>query len=105
MDNDIKKLTDAMTKHFVDDSENFEKINKANELQDQDHKNFYLRLGEIQKHQEETKAFMENLSGVSDLVRGAGLLKKPSLWLLAFVVGLVALFGGFKAIIGWFILK
>jgi len=94
-----------MVKHFKEDAENFKKIDEANKLQEEDHKNFYRMLGEIQTAQKETKEFMENLSGVSDLVRGAGLLKKPSLWLLGIVLGIIALMGGFKTIIGWFFLK
>lgn len=46
--------------------------------------------------------FMENLSGLNNFVTGVDLLKKPSLWLLAFVIGIVALFGGLKTLLGWF---
>lgn len=48
--------------------------------------------------------FMENLSGLNDISAGIVLLKKPTLWLLAFVVGLLALFGGLKAILSFIFL-
>ncbi len=48
------------------------------------------------------------LRWLSDGSRAVGLLKKPSLWLVAFVIGLVALLGGLKAlatmVAGWFII-
>lgn len=93
-----------MKKHFEEDAVNFNKIDEANKLQEEDHKNFYLMLGQIQTDQQKTKAFMENLAGVSDLVKGAGLLKKPMIWLLAVVVGFIALMGGLKTIVSWFFL-
>lgn len=84
-------MEEMLKKHIEDDNTRFKK-------QDDDHEQFRKDLGEI-------KVFMANLSGVSDLVRGAGLLKAPMIWLLALVVGIVALMGGVKTIIGWFIIS
>ena len=84
------KIVALLKEHIEDDRKRFDK-------QEQDHAEFRNTLKDI-------KCFMENLSGVSDLVRGAGLLKKPMIWLLAFIVGIIALMGGLKTIVGYFIL-
>lgn len=91
-------MEDQLLKHFEDDKKNFGRIDKILEKQDSDHKEFSKDLKEI-------KAFMENLSGVNDFVKGASLLKKPMIWFLSIVVGIVALMGGLKSIIGWFVLS
>lgn len=46
--------------------------------------------------------FMENMSGINETVHGVNLLKKPVLYILAFVVGTVSLFGGIKYILSGF---
>lgn len=48
---------------------------------------------------ERIESFMSNMSGISDAVRGVGLLKKPALWLLAFVLGIIMFTGGIKTIL------
>lgn len=48
------------------------------------------------------EGFMLNLNGLNNFVTGVDLLKKPTLWLLAFVIGFVALVGGLKTLFGWF---
>ena len=78
-----------------------EEVKRHSEIlakQDLDHIKFNRDIEEI-------KEFMANLSGINDVVKGTKLLRTPSLWLLALVIGTVALLGGFKTIIGWFIIK
>lgn len=91
-------LEEKLTKHFAEDEKNF--LDLANKLKEQenDHLEFRRDLKQI-------RDFMENLSGFNDLIKGGRLLKTPSLWILGLVLGTVALMGGFKTIIGWFINK
>lgn len=98
-------VQEELHKHFKEDKENFAKINDNFESQniilaqqDKDHIQFKEDLDEI-------KAFMKDLKGVDDFFRGVGLLKKPAMIFVAVVVGIVALFGGLKTIIGWFVAK
>ena len=90
-------LDKTIKDHFEEDKRNFKKIDDFMTTHSQDHEEFKASLKEI-------KCFMENLSGVSDFVKGAGLLKKPMMIFVALVVGVVALMGGLKTIIGWFII-
>lgn len=80
---------------------NFEELLKKHT--DEDHKNFEKiekRLDLIIDGQKKTHAFMDTLGWLSDISKATDLLKKPSLWVLAFVLGMVALFGGVKALVG-----
>ena len=58
-------------------------------------------LLEIKDFTRTSSSFMENLAGVSNTVTAISLLKKPAIWLLALVLGILALFGGLKAIFLW----
>ena len=71
--------------HIEDDRRRFDK-------QEEDHKEFRIILKEI-------KCFMENLTWLSDISKGTKLLKRPSLWVVGFVITLVALMGGLKALL------
>lgn len=99
---DVSKLLES---HFEEDKRNFLRVDEQMEKQTQDHEKFDATLSNIEKHMEKSTAFMESMSGLNDFVSGTRLLKKPSLWLVAVVVGVVALFGGFKTIIGWFVIS
>lgn len=53
-------------------------------------------------HDEKLDKIMDSLNSISwlaDISKGTQLLKKPSLWFFAFILGLVALMGGLKALI------
>lgn len=50
------------------------------------------KLGDI-------KDSLDSISWLADISKGTQLLKKPSLWLVAFILGIVALMGGLKALI------
>lgn len=80
-----KELQKSLIAHFREDTERFLS-------QEEDHKDFREGLGEI-------KVFMQNLSWLNDISQGTQLLKKPSLWFLAFILGIVALMGGLKALL------
>ncbi len=89
---DAKILAD----HFEEDKAQFKKLNAVLESQNKDHDAFKKSLVKIEE-------FMSNLDGINNVVKGTKLLKTPSLWLIALVVGVVALAGGLKTIIGWFV--
>lgn len=77
----IKKI---LEEHLEDDRVRFAK-------QDLDHEEFRTTLLEI-------KGFMASLSWLSDISKGTQLLRRPSLWFMVFVLGLVALLGGIKSL-------
>jgi len=60
-------------------------------------------LKEINTHMKKSQDFMENLASINDVVKAVRLLKTPSTWLLVLVLGIVALFGGLKTILAWFL--
>lgn len=80
-----KELQKALIAHFREDTKRFDK-------QEEDHRGFEITLGKIE-------GFMENLTWLSDITRGTQLLKRPSLWVVGFVITLVALTGGLKALL------
>lgn len=86
-----KTVRQLFEDHAREDRTNFEKINLS--LQGISK---YMERGD--EHMKEDKVFKESLVWLSDISRGTQLLKRPSLWLVAFVVGMVALLGGFKAL-------
>lgn len=89
------EIEKELKKHFDEDRVNFKKIDDS--------------LNTLIEGQKITHDFMKNLSWLNDISRATELLKKPSLWIVALVLGAVALFGGVKAlvtgIIGLFIMK
>lgn len=64
--------------------------------QDNDHVRFEKMLVDI-------KESLDNLQGLSDFFKGAGLLKKPLMILIAFIIGLVTLIGGIKSLLTFFL--
>lgn len=87
---DIEK---EIKKHFDEDRVNFKKIN--------DHLTTLIKGQDgLVDGQKKTHDFMDTLGWLSDISKATDLLKKPSLWVVAFVLGMVALFGGVKALIG-----
>jgi len=98
-------VADELKKHFEEDRINFKKIeDQFSKLQDStDKQNEHLHT--ILVHIKTSNEFMENLSGINDVVKGVKLFRRPSLWILAFVLGIVALTGGLKTllagILGW----
>jgi hypothetical protein len=86
-----KTVRELFEEHAKDDKANFEKINTSLQKIDA-----YMERGD--EHIREDKVFKESLAWLSDISRGTQLLKRPSLWLVAFVVGIVALSGGLKAL-------
>lgn len=96
---------EELIKHFKDDAENFKKINESFTHQQEAHVEFNKKLDQILSHVEKSKDFMENLSGLNDFVKGTRLLKSPMMWVVGFIIGAVALMGGFKTILNWFLIK
>ena len=80
-----KNITLLLQEHIEDDRKRFDK-------QEDDHREFRATLQEI-------KGFMTNLAWLSDISKGTQLLKKPSLWLIAFILGIIALMGGLKTLL------
>lgn len=90
-----KEKPEWFIEHEGLDMQEFQKINdKINTSIEQN-----ILLLERSKKIEE---FMENMSGINDISQGISLLKRPALWILAFVIGVVALIGGAKTLLGWF---
>ena len=89
-------LEQELKKHFREDAINFKAIDDRFTLQEADHKRFDAKLDCISEN-------LKNLAWLSDASRGISLLRRPALWLLAFVIGLVALKGGVRDIINWLI--
>lgn len=87
----LKQLHELLIVHFREDSDRFGAAEK-------DHKEFREILKVIGGHIEKSNGFMENLSWLNDISKGTQLLKRPSLWVVAFVLGLAALFGGLKTL-------
>src|SRR3990167_7888173 len=81
----IKMLHESLIAHFREDTERFNK-------QEEDHQEFRETLKEI-------KSFMIDLTWLSDITKGTQLLKRPSLWIVGFVITAVALMGGLKALL------
>ena len=105
----MKKKKITLEQHFQED-QNFQKeTTDLFKIQESDHKEFRRGLLEIGDHIKKSNTFMENLSWLSDISKGTQLLKRPSLWIVGFIITLVALMGGLKAllasILGWVTLK
>lgn len=83
-----KTIKQIIEKHIEDDNLRFAK-------QEIDHERFDQKLDDI-------KGFMESLSWLSDISKGTLLLRTSSKWILAVIIGLVALFGGIKSLIALF---
>ena len=93
----MKKITNKqMVEHFKADIVNFKKIDDILTAQNEDHKIFHEKLTKIGES-------MENLSGLSDFLKGSSLLRKPLMLFVGLILGVVALVGGLKTILGWFI--
>lgn len=88
-------LEEQFLKHTEDDAKSFKALN---ELITTNHEEQQKVLVDIQ-------GTLTNLAGVSDFFKGVSLLKKPLMLFVAVVIGLVALMGGLKTIVGWFIIK
>ncbi len=98
-------LENKLIKHFEEDRVSFRKIEDKFLEQQNVHLKFDEKLNTILIHIHKSNEFMENMAGINDVVKGTKLLKTPSLWLIAFVVGIIALTGGFRTIINWFVIK
>lgn len=98
-------LENQLVKHFEEDRINFRKIEDKFLEQRNVHLKFDEKLNTILIHIHKSNEFMENMSGINDVVKGTKLLKTPSLWLVALVLGVIALMGGFRTIISWFVFK
>jgi hypothetical protein len=100
----VMNLENELKRHFEEDRTNFqrmdEQFSKIQAAADQQTE----QLNTILLHIKTTNEFMENLDGFNNLVKGTTLLKKPVLWFLAIVLGIVALFGGLKTILSWFLI-
>lgn len=90
-----------LARHFQEDRDNFSDIQKqfANQAREKVELNQNLKL--IASQMEKNNIFMENMKGFSEFVEGASLLKKPVIWFVALVIGIVALGGGIKTILAW----
>jgi len=54
---------------------------------------------EFSKTLAEIKEFMANLQWLADSSKGVSLLRKPALWVVALIIGIVAFTGGLKALL------
>jgi len=54
---------------------------------------------EFSKTLVEIKGFMANLQWLADSSKGVSLLRKPTLWVVALIIGIVAFTGGLKALL------
>lgn len=81
-------MNDLLKNHFEEDRVNFKKIDES--------------LGVLIDGQKKTHEFMENLGWLADASKGVGLLKRPVVWFVLFIAGLVAVTGGLKTILAWF---
>lgn len=88
----MEELQKQLNNHEMQDTEQFRKIQERFDNQDE-------MLLEIKDFMAEARTFMADLNGVKETVVGVGLLKKPALWVLALIVGIVTLTGGLKAMI------
>lgn len=75
--------------HAKEDKENFDKLHDTLELTNR-------KLDKLVDS-------MDNLQGVSDFFRGTSLLRKPMMIFVGFIMALVALLGGFKALLAFFL--
>ena len=82
-----RSVRDVLQDHTKEDNEHF--------------KNIGLALGRIEKHMENSTTFMQDLSWLSDISKGAQLLKKPSLWFIGFIVAVVILVTNVKTLLVW----
>lgn len=74
--------------HFKSDEGRFDKQENA-------HVEFNKKLDNIM-----TK--LDDLKDISDFVKGAGLVKKPIMVVVGFIVGLVVLIGAFRSLFNFF---
>lgn len=81
---ELKQITDWQMKHEISDDERFN-------FQEKDHIKFDQKLDRIQES-------VNNIQWLADISKATDLLKRPSLWLVALVLGVVALMGGVKAL-------
>lgn len=82
------KMDAELQSHFKSDDSRFNK-------QEEDHVEFKETLKEIKQH-------LSDLKDVSDFIRGAGLVKKPLMMIISFIVGLVVLIGAVRSLFGFF---
>ncbi len=98
-----------LEQHFIEDRANFENIAKALQGIEAQFKVSNDHMAVSNDHMKATNDFMASLSWLSDISKGTQLLKRPSLWFVAFILGIVAFAGGLKAllamILGWVIPK
>lgn len=88
MNKETEKMLNSINKTLIDhiqtDNEMFNSLNK--------------KLDTVVQH-------TNNMSDFNDFIKGIGLMKKPMMWFVAIIVGIVALFGGLKTILSWFIIQ
>ncbi len=94
-----KDVRELLEQHFIEDRANFGNIAKALQGIEEHIKISNVHMEVSNKHMEATNTFMESLAWLSDISKGTQLLKRPSLWIFAFIIGLAALFGGLKTLI------
>lgn len=88
----------ALIKHQEEDAKRFDDITRNLNAQND-------VLKQILENQKVESSFRADLEALSDFIKGLGLLKKPVLWILGLVLGIVALMGGLRTIISWFIIR
>ena len=98
-----QNLSVEIKKHFEEDRINFQRMDDQFKKMEDANTEQNMKLNTILVHIKTSNEFMENMNGINDVVKGVSLLKRPSLWLLALVIGMVALFGGFKSILAIFL--
>lgn len=82
-------VTAVMRQHVEDDQKNFGLIHESFE--------------DMGKKLDRISGTVDSLQGAADFFKGAGLLKKPMLLIVGFILGVVALFGGIKTLLAFFI--
>jgi len=75
-------------------------LEKSNDITSEYHVTLKERNDFRDKKMDDFIDTMQPLTDLANSFKGIGLLKKPSLWLLAFVLGVVAFLGGIKSLFG-----
>lgn len=102
LDHELKKHFEEDRLKAEKDIVSFKRVEDKLLEQQNNHEKTLEKLNTILIHVKTSNDFMENMSGLNDFVRGTALLKRPALWLLALILGIVALFGGLKSLLLFF---
>lgn len=89
-------LEEKLTKHFKDDFDFQKAVVEWQKKHEADHQDLTDKLASF-------ITTMTPLTELANTFKAGILLRRPSLWILAVVLGLVAFFGGVKSLLALFI--